>query len=39
MGYEVTATCQGIRANYSHSVVNPFENVNLPNPGGGDDGT
>jgi uncharacterized protein (DUF1501 family) len=39
MGYEVTATCQGIRANYSHSVVNPFENVNLPNPGAGNDGT
>lgn len=39
MGYEVSTTCQGLRANFSHSVNNPFEVVNLPNTTTVNDGT
>lgn len=39
MGYEVSATCQGLMANFSHTVVDPFQSVNLPNGNGVNDGT
>ncbi|MEX2483701.1 MAG: DUF1501 domain-containing protein [Brumimicrobium sp.] len=39
MGYEVSATCQGLMANFSHSVVDPFQVSNLPNSGAVNDGT
>lgn len=39
MGYEVSATCQGLMANFSHSVINPFDAVNLSSSTGVNDGT
>lgn len=39
MGYEVSATCQGLLANFSHTVVNPFDATNLPNSAVTNDGT
>lgn len=39
MGYEVSATCQGLMANFSHTVSNPFDSVNLPNSNTANDGT
>ena len=39
MGYEVSATCQGLMANFSHTVTDPFQDVNLPNSAGVNDGT
>ena len=39
MGYEVSATCQGLLANFSHTVVNPFDATNLPNNAVTNDGT
>lgn len=29
MGYDVSATCQGLMANFSHAVIDPFAAVNL----------
>ncbi len=39
MGYELSATCQGTSANFSHSVVDPTDSTSLPNTGGTNDGT
>jgi uncharacterized protein (DUF1501 family) len=39
LGFEVSATCQGMMANFSHSVTNPFNNSNLPNSSATNDGT
>ncbi|HIP31478.1 MAG TPA: DUF1501 domain-containing protein [Crocinitomicaceae bacterium] len=39
MGYEVSSTCQGLMANFSHAVKDPFEVYNLNNSGAVDDGT
>ena len=39
MGYEVSETCQGLMANFSHSVVDPFDAFNLAENQGADDGT
>lgn len=39
MGYEVSTTCQGIMANFSHAVSNPFDNYNLLTSGSVNDGT
>jgi uncharacterized protein (DUF1501 family) len=39
MGYELSATCQGTAANFSHSVVDPTDSTSLPNTGGTNDGT
>jgi uncharacterized protein (DUF1501 family) len=39
MGYEVSATCQGLMGNFSHTVVNPFDAVNLSSTVGLNDGT
>lgn len=39
MGYEVSATCQGLMANFSHAVNNPFDVYNLAASGAIDDGT
>lgn len=39
MGYEVSATCQGLMANFSHTVVNPFDNISLNPANTADDGT
>ncbi|TXI86466.1 MAG: DUF1501 domain-containing protein [Crocinitomicaceae bacterium] len=39
MGYEVSATCQGLMANFSHTVTNPFDSVNLGTASGLNDGT
>src|SRR5690606_20276058 len=39
MGYEVSTTCQGLIANFSHAVSNPFDNYNLLTSGSGNDGT
>lgn len=39
MGYEVSATCQGLMANFSHTVVDPFENISLTSSVGVNDGT
>jgi len=39
MGYEVSSTCQGLMANFSHSVSNPFDVYNLNGSGVVDDGT
>lgn len=29
MGYEVSATCQGLMGNFSHALTDPFETMNL----------
>lgn len=39
MGFEVSATCQGLITNFSHSVVNPFDAINLPNANVVNDGS
>ncbi len=39
MGYEVSSTCQGLMANFSHSVNNPFDVYNLNGSGVVNDGT
>ncbi|PHR46378.1 MAG: hypothetical protein COA32_11020 [Fluviicola sp.] len=39
MGYEVSSTCQGLMANFSHTVVDPFDAANLPNSSAANDGT
>lgn len=39
MGYEVSQTCQGLVANFSHAVTNPFDNYNLATSGSVNDGT
>ena len=39
MGYEVSSTCQGLMANFSHAVNNPFDVYNLAASGVLDDGT
>lgn len=39
MGYDVSATCQGLLSNFSHTVVNPFDATNLPNNAVTNDGT
>lgn len=39
MGYEVSATCQGLMTNFSHTVVDPFDATNLPNSAVVNDGT
>lgn len=39
MGYEVSATCQGLMANFSHAVNNPFDVYNLATSGSLNDGT
>ena len=39
MGYEVSATCQGLMGNFSHTIVNPFDTVNLNSTVGLNDGT
>lgn len=37
MGYEVSATCQGLMANFSHTVNNPLDQYNLFESGGSTD--
>lgn len=39
MGFEPSATCQGLLANFSHAVVNPFQATNIPNNTAPNDGT
>lgn len=39
MGYEVSATCQGLAANFSVAVNNPFDSYNLVETGQVNDGT
>lgn len=39
MGYNVTQTCQGLLANYSQAVVDPFATWNLGTSTSGNDGT
>ncbi len=39
MGYEVSTTCQGLIANFSHAVSNPFDNFSLQTSGSTNDGT
>ncbi|OFZ53593.1 MAG: hypothetical protein A3D92_09705 [Bacteroidetes bacterium RIFCSPHIGHO2_02_FULL_44_7] len=39
MGYEVSSTCQGLMANFSHAVNNPFDIYNLATSGSLNDGT
>jgi len=39
MGFEPSATCQGLVANFSHSVINPFQASNIPNNSAPNDGT
>ncbi len=39
MGYEVSATCQGLMANFSHAVNDPFAAVNLLSSTVTNDGT
>lgn len=39
MGFEVSATCQGLLSNFSHSVTNPFDASNIPNNSATNDGT
>jgi uncharacterized protein (DUF1501 family) len=39
MGYETSSTCQGLMANFSHAVNNPFDIYNLASSGVLDDGT
>ncbi|MGJ8661431.1 MAG: DUF1501 domain-containing protein [Bacteroidota bacterium] len=39
MGYQVSATCQGIMGNFSHSVENPFDTFSLQTSAALNDGT
>lgn len=39
LGYEVSATCQGLMANFSHAVNDPFDVYNLSSGGAINDGT
>jgi uncharacterized protein (DUF1501 family) len=39
MGYNVTQTCQGLMANFSHAVANPFDVYNLAGSGVINDGS
>ncbi|MCO4813191.1 MAG: DUF1501 domain-containing protein [Flavobacteriales bacterium] len=39
MGYEVSSTCQGLMANFSHAVNDPFDVYNLAASSAVDDGT
>jgi uncharacterized protein (DUF1501 family) len=39
MGYEVSSTCQGLMANFSHAVADPFDSVNLTGGTATNDGT
>lgn len=39
LGYEVSATCQGLMANFSHAVEDPFDIYNLSSAGAINDGT
>lgn len=39
MGYEVSATCQGLLGNFSHTVTDPFQTVNVGNNAALNDGT
>ena len=39
LGYEVSATCQGLMANFSHAVANPFTPTNVNGNTATDDGT
>lgn len=39
MGYEVSATCQGLMANFSHTVADPFDTFNLQESSQLNDGT
>lgn len=39
MGYEVSSTCQGLMANFSHAVADPFDSWNLAENAGEVDGT
>jgi uncharacterized protein (DUF1501 family) len=39
MGYEVSATCQGLIGNFSHTVADPFQAVNVGNGSAVNDGT
>lgn len=39
MGYEVSATCQGLEANFSIAINNPFDSYNLVETGQVNDGT
>lgn len=39
MGFEVSATCQGVISNYSHSLLDPTTAAVLPNSGGVNDGS
>ena len=39
MGYEVSATCQGLVGNFSHTVNDPFETVNVGSGSAVNDGT
>jgi len=39
MGYEVSATCQGLMGNFSHTVSDPFQTVNVGNGSAVNDGT
>lgn len=39
MGYELSSTCQGLMANFSHAVNDPFATYNLPPGSATNDGT
>ncbi len=39
MGYEVSATCQGLMSNFSNAINDPFATVNLLNTGVTNDGS
>lgn len=39
MGYDVSATCQGLVGNFSHAVQDPFDSINLGNSTAINDGT
>ena len=39
LGYEISSTCQGVLANFSHAVNDPFDNFNLATSNVVDDGT
>lgn len=39
MGYEVSSTCQGLMANFSHAITDPFETYDLDPTGIINDGT
>lgn len=39
MGYEVSATCQGLMGNFSMAIQNPFDTINLGQSSASNDGT